>query len=143
MLLSKYKPVVALGIMVQREGRVLMAKRKGALGFDTWGFPGGKLEGGESLEAGIMRELSEECGEGLKVKNLRFMLLANILEIKPKHFVNICYTADWVAGEAINGEPEKHGEWEWFAMDKLPEPIFAPSRIMLEACKSGKYYRDE
>jgi len=143
MLVSKLKPVVALGIMILREGRVLMAKRKGAVGFGEYAFPGGKLEGLESFEAGILRELREECGESMKIANMRFLLLANILDYAPRHFVNICYCADWESGEPINGEPNKHEEWEWYPLDKLPQPPFAPCLKMVEAYKRGGYYRNE
>jgi len=142
MLLSKLKPIVALGVMIIREGRVLLAKRKGALGLDTYGFPGGKLEGLESFEEGIMRELREECGAELKVKNLRFVVLENVLAYRPKHFVNIGFVAEWVSGEAINTEPNKHEDWQWCPMDALPQPLFVPSLNIVEAYKSGQVYRD-
>lgn len=53
---------VAAGLIV-RGGRYLIARRKADVhlgGF--WEFPGGKREGGESLEACLRRELREELG---------------------------------------------------------------------------------
>ena len=54
--------VVAVA-MVDPDGRVLMAKRpNGKKMSGLWEFPGGKVEGGESLEAALIRELKEELG---------------------------------------------------------------------------------
>jgi 8-oxo-dGTP diphosphatase len=140
MLEPKLKPVPALGLMILREGQVLLARRKGALGTGEYSFPGGKLENGESFEAGVLREFSEECGDKIKIKNLRFLVLANILHYRPRHFVNVCFVADWESGEAMNTEPEKLEAWTWYPLERLPFPLFVPSKIMIDAYKSGKSY---
>ncbi|MGI4984264.1 MAG: NUDIX domain-containing protein [Janthinobacterium lividum] len=54
---------VAVGILLQPDGRFLLAQRpvgKPYAGY--WEFPGGKLETGESVEAALARELQEELG---------------------------------------------------------------------------------
>jgi 8-oxo-dGTP diphosphatase len=54
---------VAVGVLVDREGRFLLTSRppgKAYAGY--WEFPGGKVEPGESIEAALVRELHEELG---------------------------------------------------------------------------------
>jgi mutator protein MutT len=53
--------VVVAAAIIARDGRYLIARRKpdAHLG-GFWEFPGGKCEGGESLEACLARELREE-----------------------------------------------------------------------------------
>lgn len=62
--LSKPKRIaVAVGIVINAQGEVLIAKRlphqhQG----ECWEFPGGKIEENESVEEAIKRELYEEVG---------------------------------------------------------------------------------
>jgi 8-oxo-dGTP diphosphatase len=54
---------VAIGIIANAEGKLLVAKRpKHWLGGGLWEFPGGKLEANENSEAALRRELLEEIG---------------------------------------------------------------------------------
>lgn len=57
---------VACGVLVDAQGRVLMAQRPaGKLAAGYWEFPGGKIEPGESPTAALERELAEELGVGV------------------------------------------------------------------------------
>ncbi|WP_324779838.1 Nudix family hydrolase [Thiobacillus sedimenti] len=54
---------VAAAVLVQPDGRVLLAQRPAGKPYaGYWEFPGGKVEPGESLEAALARELHEELG---------------------------------------------------------------------------------
>ncbi|MEM5278076.1 NUDIX domain-containing protein [Cupriavidus taiwanensis] len=54
---------VAVGVLVQPDGRFLLAQRPAGKPYEGyWEFPGGKLEPGESVEAALARELHEELG---------------------------------------------------------------------------------
>ncbi len=54
---------VAVGVLVQPDGRYLLAQRPAGKPYEGyWEFPGGKLEVGESVEAALSRELHEELG---------------------------------------------------------------------------------
>ena len=54
---------VAVGVLVDPEGRFLMTSRPaGKVYAGYWEFPGGKLESGESVEQALRRELQEELG---------------------------------------------------------------------------------
>jgi len=52
--------IVAVGIIIENS-RVLLCQRKKTARYPLmWEFPGGKIEAGESPEAGLIRELKEE-----------------------------------------------------------------------------------
>lgn len=55
--------LVAAVALIDPQGRVLMAERPaGKFLAGHWEFPGGKVEGGETPEYALMRELREELG---------------------------------------------------------------------------------
>ncbi len=54
---------VAVGVLIDPAGRFLLTSRpQGKVYAGQWEFPGGKLEAGESVEAALRRELTEELG---------------------------------------------------------------------------------
>ena len=54
---------VAVGILIQTDGKVLMAQRPDGKPFaGYWEFPGGKVEPGESILHALSREFKEELG---------------------------------------------------------------------------------
>ena len=62
---------VAVGVLVQPDGRYLLAQRPAGKPYEGyWEFPGGKLEAGESVEAALARELHEELGIDVKASHL-------------------------------------------------------------------------
>ena len=53
--------LVAAAALIDADGRVLVAKRpEGKTMAGLWEFPGGKVAGGETPEAALVRELAEE-----------------------------------------------------------------------------------
>lgn len=59
---------VVCGVIFEETGKVLACRRaEGRHLAGLWEFPGGKVEAGESPEAALARELSEELGVGVEV----------------------------------------------------------------------------
>jgi 8-oxo-dGTP diphosphatase len=139
-MVEETHPRVGIGIMIMKDDKVLLGKRKGSHGAGEYAFPGGHLEYMESYEECVLREIEEECG--VKIHNLRFLLLANIKDYAPKHYVHIGFLADWESGEPEVREPEKCEGWGWYDLDALPEPLFRTIPDMLDAYHNGVYYRD-
>lgn len=133
---------VGIGVMVFKDGKVLLGKRKSLLGKGDYAWPGGKLEFMESFEECAKREAKEEAG--IEIKNVRFVRLMNWREkTLGKHFVDIEVMADWESGEPTVCEPDKCESWGWYDFDNLPEPLFAPMLSSIEAYKTGKNYFDD
>ncbi len=118
-------PRVGVGALVVRDARILLGRRLGAHGADSWAPPGGHLEFGESIEQCAARELREEAG-----------LVANTVALGP--YVNTVFSAESLhyvtlftimrdaEGTPQVLEPHKCAEWRWFAWSELPEPLFQP-----------------
>ncbi len=125
--------------MIIKDGKVLMAKRKGSHGAGEYGFPGGHLENLESFEDCAVRETREECG--IEIKNIKFLYVTNITKYAPKHYVHIGVTAEWASGEPKTLESEKAEGWQWHDLNNLPEgPTFEFCKLAFDAYKTGKVY---
>jgi 8-oxo-dGTP diphosphatase len=96
---------VGIGVMVIKDGKVLLGKRKGKHGAGEYAWPGGNFEYMESFEECAKREVMEETG--MEIHNIRFLRLFNLKTYAPKHYVDIGLIADWKSGEPQLLEPEK------------------------------------
>jgi ADP-ribose pyrophosphatase YjhB (NUDIX family) len=59
-------PLVGVGAVVVDQGRVLLVRRGREPLKGHWSLPGGLVEVGESLQAGVIREVEEETGLDVK-----------------------------------------------------------------------------
>jgi len=118
------KPQVGTAIIISKDHKVLLIKRKGTRGKGTWSTPGGHLDFGETPEGCAAREAKEEVG--LDVIDIQFRAVTNdVFEAEGKHYITI-----WMKGRSI-GEPFIAAEKEveeigWYAWDTLPSPLFLP-----------------
>lgn len=138
--MEQQKPKVGIGVMILKNNKVLLGKRKGLLGEGEYAFPGGHLEYMESFENCARRETKEECE--VEIQNIRFQVLANITGYAPNHYTHIGVIAEWKEGEPELLEPEKCESWDWYEIDKLPEPMFKMCKIAIDAYRTGKNYYD-
>jgi 8-oxo-dGTP diphosphatase len=124
------KPRVGVGCIVQKEGMVLLGKRKGSHAEGYWGFPGGHLEFGETIEACAQRELLEETG--LSPVSVRLgPWVENMMEDNQKHYITLFVFIDQFIGELTLLEPHKCDGWDWFTWEDLPKPLFSPIPSLL------------
>ncbi|WP_437309554.1 nucleotide triphosphate diphosphatase NUDT15 [Sorangium sp. So ce388] len=131
------RPQVGVGVMLVREGRVLLARRRGSHGDGSYSWCGGHLELGESFEDCAIREVREESG--LVVKKLSFLCLSNILAYG-KHYVDVQLLAEEFEGEPEEREPHKIAGWAWYPLDALPDPLFRPVELAIASYRSGQRY---
>lgn len=67
-------PVPAVVALITREGRILLTRRARPPWAGTWDLPGGFLEGDETPEEAIRRELREELGMVARRATLRMLV---------------------------------------------------------------------
>ena len=119
------QPKIGVGVLIVREGRLLLGRRRGSHGADSWSAPGGHLEFGETPEECARREVLEETG--LVVGKLAKVAFTNDFFIaEMKHYVTLFMLTEDISGTPQRCEPDKCAGWEWFSADKLPQPLFAP-----------------
>lgn len=123
--------------VIEKDGRVLIARRRADDRFGgLWEFPGGKLEAGESPEAGLRREIDEELGIAIAVgPRLGFFPYAGAdwsMELQ-------AFRAVWTSGDLVRRE---HDEIRWAAPEELPgfefaEPDRPIVRLLAEEVRRG------
>lgn len=99
------RPKVGVGVMVFKEGKVLMGKRVSSHGAGEWSWPGGHMEYMESFEECAKREVREEAG--IEIENVRFLRLLNLKDYAPKHYVDIGLIADWKSGSGVTSKTSR------------------------------------
>lgn len=117
---------VGTGLMVVKDGKVLVGRRKGAHAAGLVSFPGGHLDWNETWEDCVLRELREECGVNFRAKiryysdnRKEFFVTNDIMPQYGKHYITIFMVADWVEGEPVNMEPHKCEGWDWITYAEL------------------------
>jgi ADP-ribose pyrophosphatase YjhB (NUDIX family) len=100
------RPVVGVGAVIVDEGRVVLIKRKYEPLAGQWSLPGGTLEIGESLEAGVAREMREETGLEVAVGPVVDVFDRILLDTEGRvryHFVLIDYLCRPIGGSLVAG----------------------------------------
>lgn len=131
---------IGVGVMIFKDGKVLLGKRKSSYAFGEYAFPGGQLEYLESFEGCAKRETLEEAG--MEIDNIRFQFLANVKKYHPRHYVHIGVIADWKSGDPKVMEPDKCEGWSWYDLNSLPQPLFEFCEVSIDSYKTGKKYYD-
>ena len=121
--MSLATPRIGVGVIVIRDGLVLLGLRRGSTGSGTWALPGGRVEPGESIEQCAIRETREETG--LEIGRLSRGPRSDDV-IEGTQFITHFVVAHSDSGEPVALEPEKCPQWHWFRWSELPAPLFQP-----------------
>lgn len=113
-------PLVGVGGIVIREGKILLVRRRNEPGRGKWSIPGGLVELGETLEQAVIREVKEETS--LDVENPEYIDVADSIDRDEKgrvryHFVIVDCLVRPKDGEARAGSDAE--EVEWVALDEV------------------------
>lgn len=135
------RPKVGVAILIEKNGKVLLGKRKGSHGAGTWAPPGGHIEYGETFEQTAKREAFEEIG--VRITDAAVVGLTNdFFEKEQKHYITV-----WIAAITKDTpkimEPDKCSNLSWFDWKKLPTPLFLPMENFLDQSDLNKEESDE
>jgi len=113
---------VAAGVLVDGEGRLLIAQRPaGKIAAGKWEFPGGKIEPGETALAALKRELHEELG--IDIVRAR-PLLRFRHEYRDRHVVLDTWRVDDWLGAPQSREQQA---FDWRAPEQLADLDLLPT----------------
>jgi 8-oxo-dGTP diphosphatase len=134
---SAERPKVGVGVMLLRDGKVMLGRRRGTHGESTYGWCGGHLEHGEALEVAAEREVLEESG--IVVGTLEFLCVSNVIRYG-KHYLDIEFLCRDSEGEPELLEPDRVESWSWYDLHDLPFPLFTPVGLAIDSYRRKRVY---
>ncbi|MFB7716357.1 NUDIX domain-containing protein [Nocardia sp. NPDC056100] len=136
-----YTSYVDVLLILTRGNEVLLARRANTGYSDgLWNLPSGKLESGEDLEAGMIREAAEEIGIGLRRKDIRMAAAVHYLPPDGQARVGFFFHADRWSGEPFNAEPDKCSDLRWFGFDEIPPDTVPYTNAGLDLFRRGEHF---
>ncbi len=105
------RPILAALAVVVEPERVLLVRRLNEPDAGLWGFPGGKVEWGESVAAAALRELAEETG--VRAEAVDFLTLIEVIDRAPggHHFALAAVLCRRLSGEPVPADDVSEAAW--------------------------------
>jgi len=135
-----YTGVAIVPILHDGSGKYLFGLRTDKCRDEHWKWdllgPGG-LKYGETIEAGIIREVQEEAG--VTPYNFEFLGVRETFgnsEGESKHWVSLDYKAQVDASKVVLSEPDKFAEIKWCKISEIPNPQHSQLPAVLEKYKA-------
>jgi len=126
-LVNAFNPVtpqLRVAAIIVRGTQILLVEHR-KRGEHYWVLPGGRLEGLETLDAALGRELHEELSLDVRVGQL--VILSEMLA-PDRHVVNLMFHAEIGEGAEPRLDPADPvlAGWQWVSTDQLPRLDFRP-----------------
>ncbi|WP_134494142.1 NUDIX hydrolase [Microvirga pakistanensis] len=107
-------PIPAVIAVVVHDGQALLVRRANPPDAGLWGFPGGKIDFGETVARAALRELLEETGitgEAQEVITTLDILVPSDDGGIRQHYVLIAVRCRWLAGIPRAGDDALEARW--------------------------------
>ena len=91
----------AVALIVDKRNRALLVRRKFEPYNDTWQMPGGFIKPEESAERAVAREVEEELGLKIKVRNI----IQTLPTTYPYQGVNLPILTIYISATVVEGSP--------------------------------------
>jgi mutator protein MutT len=139
------QPIIGVGAVIIKDGKILLEKRKNEPGKGKWSIPGGLVELGETIEQTVIREVKEETG--LEVEKPEHIdVVDNIIRDESGrvkyHFVIIDYFMKLKGGTLKAASDAEELKWvplsdvEKYDLTKTFRAFFQRNRQKLEKLNS-------
>ena len=121
-------PVPAALALVVRDGDVLLVRRTNSPDQGLWSFPGGRIEGGETVFAAAERELLEETG--VQARATRLIDAIDVFDRRTdgllrRHFILLVVSCDWQHGSPVAADDAADAAWFAVAALRDADPCFS------------------
>ncbi len=124
-------PKVAVGVVVESGGQIVLERRAHDPNAGLWSFPSGFVEVGEVLEDAAVREVEEETGLRVRIDRL-----LGVYSTAGERVVFIAYAGSVEGGELAVGE--ECLEVAYFEPESLPDLAFPHDAAIISAWTSAR-----
>jgi 8-oxo-dGTP diphosphatase len=125
-------PVPGAVVLIEREGSVLLGRRRGGFGAGTWGLPQGYIEFDEDFLTAAIREVKEETGLDVEIRSI-INVVSNLLSPGMQTLAVVLLAG--VIGGALRAGDDLES-LEWFPLSgPLPEMAFEADEWII-----GRYH---
>lgn len=117
------KVVVVGAVILKENNKYLLVQEKNPVAYKLWNLPAGRIDVGETIEEGAIREAKEETGYEVKLKNK-----VGIYHENGDKAVKHVFTADIIGGKLEIPEDEMF-DAKWYSLEEiksLGEKLRAP-----------------
>ncbi|MXQ14430.1 NUDIX hydrolase [Microvirga makkahensis] len=107
-------PIPAVIAVVIHEGKALLVRRANPPDAGLWGFPGGKIDFGETIAEAAVRELLEEtgiAGEAQEIITTLDVLVPSGDGGIRQHYILIAVRCRWLTGTPLAGDDALEACW--------------------------------
>ena len=116
------QPRVGVGAVVLDGDRVLLVKRGRAPGAGKWSLPGGLVHLGETTREAVVREVAEECGLAISIKDVAGVVDRVVRDEAGRiryHYVLVDYLAFPDSTRVMPGSDA--ADAQWIEIDRIVE----------------------
>ncbi len=134
------RPIVGVGAVILKEGKIILVKRRAEPGRGRWSIPGGTVHLGEKVKDAAIRESKEESGLDIEIINDRPMDVFDSIITDDRGRVQYHFTlVDFLAvpkGGTLEAA-EDAAEARWVSLDEVKKyDLTNPFRLFFEKHES-------
>lgn len=123
------------GVVIVRDGQVLLGKRAKPPFEGEWEVPGGFVERGEHPTDAAVREVREELGIDVTLTGLVGIYLETSSRDEPLQVTVFAGTTD---AAVASPDPVEVSDWAWFAPADLPTEMAGRHRLRIDDWLAGR-----
>jgi 8-oxo-dGTP diphosphatase len=149
MIQERFKLMPAVCVLLQKGDNILLLKRQNTGYKDgKYGFPGGSVDGDETILQAAIREAYEEVGVVIKEKDLDVIHVVHErysddpkVRYQGEAIVFLVRAYQWIGDPQIM-EPNKCSEIKWCELENLPEETMDAAHHFFYQVKENKFYSE-
>jgi len=139
---ERFKIIPSVYLILIKDNKILLSRRYNT-GFcdGEYSFPAGHLEGNETFREALIREIEEEIGVKLNLKDIMLVHVMN-RKVPKEERVDFFFTTKRWKGEPKIMEPHKCDDLGWFSLSNLPDNVIPYIRQAINCVLDNKFYSE-